>query len=388
MAPVVRALRVNPAYEPRVCVTAQHRQMLDQVLELFDIVPDVDLNLMRAGQSLSSLTCAALQGLDKVLDTFAPHVILVHGDTTTTLAASIAAFYRRIPIGHVEAGLRTGNLWSPWPEEMNRRLTDAIADLYFAPTKQARDNLLREGADPARVVLTGNTVIDALLQVIGRLRSDEGLRRRVAERFPFLEDERRLILVTGHRRENFGEKFASFCRALRRIATERPDVRIVYAVHFNPNVQQPVRSILDNLPNVNLIAPQEYLAFVYLMMRAYLIITDSGGIQEEAPALGKPVLVVRDTTERPEAIEAGTARLVGTGTAAIVAAVAQLLDDAGAYARMAHAHSPYGDGRATERIVTALGRRLPELPQRRLALSHTAAAPGGARTDLVKRTAT
>ena len=388
MAPLVRALTVNPGYEPCVCVTAQHRQMLDQVLKLFDIVPNFDLNLMRTGQSLSGVTCAALQGLDPVLDTFAPDVILVHGDTTTTLAASIAAFYRRIPIGHVEAGLRTGNLQSPWPEELNRRIADAIADLYFAPTEQARRNLLREGADPARVVLTGNTVVDALLQVVERLRSDEALRRDVAARFPFLDDDRRLILVTGHRRENFGEKFVSFCRALRRIATERPGVQIVYPVHFNPNVQQPVRSILSNLANVSLIEPQEYLPFVYLMMRAYLIITDSGGIQEEAPALGKPVLVVRDTTERPEAIEAGTARLVGTGTEAILAAVMQLLDDDGQYERMAHAHSPYGDGRATERIVAALGRRLPELPQRRPPISAHAAAPLASFADFLERTAT
>lgn len=388
MAPLVHALRVNPDYEPRVCVTAQHRQMLDQVLKLFDIVPDFDLNLMRTGQSLSSVTCAALQGLDSVLDTFAPDVILVHGDTTTTLAASMAAFYRGIPIGHVEAGLRTGNLWSPWPEEMNRRLTDAIADLYFAPTEQARRNLLREGADPAHIVLTGNTVIDALLQVVARLRSDDTLRGSVAARFPFLDDNRRMILVTGHRRENFGEKFVSFCRALRRIATERPDIRVVYAVHFNPNVQKPVRSILHNLANVSLIEPQEYLPFVYLMMRAYLIITDSGGIQEEAPALGKPALVARDTTERPEAIEAGTARLVGTGTESIVAAVTQLLDDAGEYERMAHAHSPYGDGRATERIVAALERRLLELPQQRVPISPPAATPIASVTELIKRTGT
>jgi UDP-N-acetylglucosamine 2-epimerase (hydrolysing) len=240
---------MKPGYEPRVCVTAQHRQMLDQVLKLFDIVPDFDLDLMRTGQSLSGVTCAALRGLDTVLDSFAPDVILVHGDTTTTLAASLAAFYRRIPVGHVEAGLRTGNLWSPWPEELNRRIADAIADLYFAPTEQARRNLLREGADPARVVLTGNTVIDALLQVVEQLRSDETLRRSVAARFPFLDDDRRMILVTGHRRENFGENFWSFSRALRRIATERPEIRIAYAVHFNPNVQRPVRSILNNLAN-------------------------------------------------------------------------------------------------------------------------------------------
>lgn len=366
MAPLVRALAAHPACEARVCVTAQHRQMLDQVLELFGIVPDFDLNLMQAKQTLSGVTCGVLQGLDNVLQTFPADVMLVHGDTTTTLAASIAAFYRRVPVAHVEAGLRTGNLWSPWPEEMNRRVADAIAEVYFAPTAQARDNLLREGADPARVVLTGNTVIDALLQVVERLRTEETLRRRVAGRFPFLDDDRRLILVTGHRRENFGEKFVSFCTALRRIATERADVRIVYAVHLNPNVQQPVHSILDNVANVTLIEPQEYLPFVYLMTRAHLIVTDSGGIQEEAPALGKPVLVVRDTTERPEAIEAGTARLVGTDTETIVAGVTQLLDDGREYERMAHAHSPYGDGRATERIIAALEHRFLEPASRRL----------------------
>ena len=371
MAPVVHALKAHLGYEPRVCVTAQHRQMLDQVLELFDIVPDFDLNLMRAGQSLTSLTCAVLQGVDDVLDTFAPDVVLVHGDTTTTLAASMAAFHRRVPIGHVEAGLRTHNLRSPWPEEMNRRVADAIADLYFAPTQQARRNLLREGANPARVVLTGNTVIDALLQVVERLQSEESLRHRVAARFPRLDHAKRMILVTGHRRENFGEKFVSFCTALRRIATERPDVQIVYAVHLNPNVQQPVRSILHDLANVILIDPQEYLPFVYLMMRAHLIVTDSGGIQEEAPALGKPVLVVRDTTERPEAVEAGTARLVGTGTEAIVGAVAQLLDHDREYERMAQAHSPYGDGRATEQIIAALDREFLELPHRRLPISRS-----------------
>jgi len=370
MAPLVEALRANPAYEPAVCVTAQHRQMLDQVLGLFEIVPDFDLNLMRANQSLSEVTCGALQGLRHVLEETAPDFILVHGDTTTTLAASIAAFYQRIPIGHVEAGLRTGNLSSPWPEEMNRRLTDAIADLYFAPTQQACRNLLREGAAPEHVILTGNTVIDALLRVVERLRRDQALCSQIAARFPFLDnDDRRLILVTGHRRENFGEKFLSFCRALRHIAAERSDVRIVYAVHFNPHVRQPVRLVLDDLNNVHLIEPQEYLPFVYLMMRSYLIITDSGGIQEEAPSLGKPVLVVRDTTERPEAIEAGTARLVGTDTNAVVAAVVELLDNEAEYERMARAHNPYGDGRASERIIAALDRRLSA------AADHAAAVP-------------
>jgi len=354
MAPLVHALQADDTFESQVCVTAQHRQMLDQVLELFGITPDYDLNLMREGQSLSGITCDVLRGMRRVLEDFAPHLVLVHGDTTTTLAASLAAFYHRIAVGHVEAGLRTGNINSPWPEEMNRRVTDLVATWHFAPTERSRANLLREGADPQRVILTGNTVIDALLQVCAHLRHDTAASARLAEQFPFLDARRLLILVTGHRRESFGQPFIHFCKALRSIALQRPGVQLVYAVHLNPQVQQPVRSILSDLPNVHLIPPQDYLPFVYLLTRAHLIITDSGGIQEEAPTLGKPVLVVRDTTERPEAIEAGTARLVGTNTNRIVSAVTGLLDDDVDYARMARAHNPYGDGHATRRILDVL----------------------------------
>jgi len=354
MAPVVFALRDLTDFKVGVCVTAQHRHMLDQVLTLFGITPDFDLNLMRAGQTLSAITSGIIEGINTVYEAFEPDIALVHGDTTTTLGASLAAFYQHIPIGHVEAGLRTGNLLSPWPEEMNRRVTDAVTSWFFAPTPEARDNLLREGAEADRIVLTGNTVIDALLTVAQRLKGDAALRQEVASRFPFLDASRRLILVTGHRRENFGDKFDQFCGALRRIAERRPDVQIVYPVHLNPQVQAPVRSILSHVPGVHLIEPQDYLPFVYLMMRAYLIVTDSGGIQEEAPALGKPVLVTRDTTERPEAIAAGTARLVGTEMDTIVRTVIRLLDDEDEYQRMAHAHNPYGDGRASARIARAL----------------------------------
>lgn len=312
MAPLVQALQAEAGIASAVCVSAQHREMLDQVLRLFDIVPAFDLNVMRKGQTLSEVTSAVLVGINRVLDTYAPDAVLVHGDTTTTLATSLAAFYRRIPLGHVEAGLRTRNIWSPWPEELNRRLTDAVATWHFAPTAQSRQNLLDEGIEPERITMTGNTVIDALLAVKYRLDSDPALAGEMAALYPFLQASRRLILVTGHRRENFGEPFERFCVALRLLAARHPDVQIVYPVHLNPNVQKPVRAILGGHDNIHLIAPQGYLPFVYLMDRAYLIVTDSGGIQEEAPALGKPVLVTRDTTERPEAIAAGTARLVGT----------------------------------------------------------------------------
>ncbi|WP_197328983.1 non-hydrolyzing UDP-N-acetylglucosamine 2-epimerase [Ralstonia syzygii] len=354
MAPLVQALQAEQGIVSSVCVSAQHREMLDQVLQLFDIVPEFDLNVMRSGQTLSDVTSAVLDGINGVLDAYAPDAVLVHGDTTTTLAASLAAFYRRIPVGHVEAGLRTGNVWSPWPEELNRRVTDAIATWHFAPTAESRQNLLDEGIEPRRVTLTGNTVIDALLAVKYRLDADPALAAEIASAYPFLDSARRLILVTGHRRENFGEPFERFCVALRLLAARHPDVQIVYPVHLNPNVQQPVRAILSGHDNVHLMDPQDYLPFVYLMDRAYLIVTDSGGIQEEAPALGKPVLVTRDTTERPEAVASGTALLVGTDTARIVHAAETLLDDSAAYLRMAHAHNPYGDGQACRRIVEAL----------------------------------
>jgi UDP-N-acetylglucosamine 2-epimerase (non-hydrolysing) len=350
MAPVIQALAEAGGLEQRVCVTAQHRDMLDQVLGLFDIRPDYDLDIMRQGQDLTHITGAVLSGLAPVLDEFKPARVLVHGDTTTTFAASLAAFYRKIPVGHVEAGLRTGDIHAPWPEEMNRRLTDAIADQFYAPTETARQNLLREGIEGARIFVTGNTVIDALMHVVDRLRGDGAVRQQMAERFPFLDAGRRLILVTGHRRENFGEGFESICTALARLG-RRPDVQIVYPVHLNPNVREPVNRLLGATPGVHLIEPVEYLPFVHLMDRAHVVVTDSGGIQEEAPSLGKPVLVMRARTERPEAVEAGTVKLVGTDADTIVGQCQRLLDDDTAHAAMSRAHNPYGDGQASRRIV-------------------------------------
>ena len=354
MAPLICALQANPAFDSRVCVTGQHREMLDQVLRLFGIEPDYDLNLMQTGQNLASLTSGVLTGVDTVFDDFLPDVVLVHGDTTTTLAATLGAFYRGIPVGHVEAGLRTGNMHSPWPEEMNRRVTDTLASWFFAPTMQAKDNLLREGVDPEKIIVTGNTIIDALLQMAQELEHNTARRHAIAARHPYLDATKKLILVTGHRRENFGRKFQDFCMALRILAETHPEIQIVYPVHLNPQVQQPVRTILAGLPNVYLIEPQEYLSFIFLMSHAYLILTDSGGIQEEAPSLGKPVLVTRDTTERPEAIAAGTARLIGTNTTAIVSAVELLINNQEEYASMAYAHNPYGDGNASARIIETL----------------------------------
>lgn len=351
MAPVHRALAQDPRFRVRVCVTAQHREMLDQVLELFGIEPEYDLDLMRPGQDLSAITGSVLEGLKGVLEEAAPDYVLVHGDTTTTMAASLAAYYARVPVGHVEAGLRTGDIYSPWPEEMNRRLTGSIATLHFAPTEAARANLQREGVDDARIAVTGNTVIDALLTMVERARA--GGEGEFSERFEGIDLDRRLVLVTGHRRENFGGGFERICEALAELS-RTPDVEIVYPVHLNPNVQEPVHRILGSLPNVHLIAPQEYLPFLFLMDRAHLIITDSGGIQEEAPSLGKPVLVMRDTTERPEAVEAGTVRLVGTDAKVIVDAARTLLEDEDEYRSMSFAHNPYGDGAASKRIADAL----------------------------------
>lgn len=354
MAPLVLALRKVPAFEVRVCVTGQHRQMLDQVLELFGITPEYDLNLMKPGQDLTDITVGVLQGLKPVLADWRPDIVLVHGDTSTTMAASLAAFYQRIPVGHVEAGLRTGNMLSPWPEEANRTLTGVLAQWHFAPTAVSRDNLLREGVAPASIHVTGNTVIDALLQVRDRVRDNAALQAGFRRDFSFLPDESRLILVTGHRRENFGDGFERICQALVRIAKEHPDVQVLYPVHLNPNVQEPVRRILGGVGNVHLIPPQDYLPFVYLMNRSTLILTDSGGIQEEAPSLGKPVLVMRDTTERPEAVAAGTVRLVGTDVDLICQETTRLLSDDAAYAAMSFAHNPYGDGHACQHIVQVL----------------------------------
>ena len=357
MAPVVKALssRSGNGVSVRVCVTAQHREMLDQVLSLFSITPDYDLDLMREGQSLTDITVNVLRGVEGVLDDFNPQRVLVHGDTTTTFATSLAAFYKKVPVAHVEAGLRTRNIHAPWPEEANRRLTASLADLHFAPTERARRNLLEEAIPDDAIRVTGNTVVDALLETARMLGADEGRQRELDRAFDYLDPDKRLLLITGHRRENFGAGFERICQALAELA-RREDVEILYPVHLNPNVRTPVGAILSGLPNVHLVEPLDYLPFVYLMSRSYLIITDSGGIQEEAPSLGKPVLVMRETTERPEAVEAGTVRLVGTDVRRIVGEATRLLEDAGAYETMARTHNPYGDGQAAARIADEICR--------------------------------
>lgn len=354
MAPLVLALAADKRFEAKVCVTGQHREMLDQVLGLFSITPDYDLKIMKPGQDLTDVTTAILQGLKAVLNEFKPDIVLVHGDTATTFAASLAAYYQQIPVAHVEAGLRTGNLYSPWPEEGNRKLTGALAKLNFAPTETSRDNLLREGVNPANIVITGNTVIDALLDVVKRLDQDPHLLAQASAPAAFLNPGRKMILVTGHRRESFGDGFERICQALMEVAQQHPEVDIVYPVHLNPNVREPVNRLLNGINNIYLIAPLDYLPFVHMMTRAHIILTDSGGIQEEAPSLGKPVLVMRDTTERPEAVSAGTVKLVGTHTAHIVRELNRLLVDATAYRDMSYAHNPYGDGNACRRILEAL----------------------------------
>lgn len=354
MAPLARLLGGDPRFDCRICVTGQHRQMLDQVLTIFDLEANYDLQIMRPNQDLSDVTSAVLLGMRKVFEQFRPDIVLVHGDTATTFAASLAAYYQQIPIGHVEAGLRTHNLYSPWPEEANRKLTGALTELHFAPTRTAAANLKREGVAEDQIHVTGNTVIDALLQVVARLKTDEALKGQVAERLPPLDAGRKLLLVTGHRRESFGGGFERICLALSRIAQAHADVDVVYPVHLNPKVQEPVNRLLAGIPNIRLIEPQEYLPFVYLMDCAHLVLTDSGGVQEEAPSLGKPVLVMRDTTERPEAVDAGTVKLVGTDAELIERQVTRLLNDAEEYARMSFAHNPYGDGVASQRIVDTL----------------------------------
>ncbi|MGF6137730.1 UDP-N-acetylglucosamine 2-epimerase (non-hydrolyzing) [Pseudomonas laurylsulfatiphila] len=354
MAPLALALAADERFEAKVCVTGQHREMLDQVLGLFAIEPDFDLNIMKPGQDLTDVTSAILQGLKKVLAEFKPDIVLVHGDTATTFAASLAAYYQQIPVAHVEAGLRTGNLYSPWPEEGNRKLTGALANLHFAPTETSQANLLREGVDPDTIVVTGNTVIDALLDVVKRLDQDQELLAQASAPAAFLDPARKLILVTGHRRESFGDGFERICQALMEVAQQHPDVDIVYPVHLNPNVREPVNRLLTGIHNIYLIDPLDYLPFVHMMSRAHIILTDSGGIQEEAPSLGKPVLVMRDTTERPEAVAAGTVKLVGTETADIARELNRLLTDTVAYRTMSYAHNPYGDGKACQRIIEAL----------------------------------
>jgi len=354
MAPLVLALAADDRFEAKVCVTGQHREMLDQVLGLFAITPDFDLNIMKPGQDLTDVTTAILQGLKPVLSEFKPDIVLVHGDTATTLAASLAAYYQQIPVAHVEAGLRTGNLYSPWPEEGNRKLTGALATLNFAPTDTSQDNLLREGISQGNIIVTGNTVIDALLDVVKRLDQDPALLAQASAPAEFLDPSRKLILVTGHRRESFGDGFERICHALIEVAQQHPEVDIVYPVHLNPNVREPVNRLLNGIGNIYLIAPLDYLPFVHMMSRAHIILTDSGGIQEEAPSLGKPVLVMRDTTERPEAVTAGTVKLVGTHTVDIVRELNRLLLDKAAYQAMSYAHNPYGDGNACQRILEAL----------------------------------
>jgi len=354
MAPLALMLSKDSRFDCRICVTGQHREMLDQVLKIFQLEAAYDLKIMRPKQDLSDVTSAVLLGMREVFQQFRPDIVLVHGDTATTLSASLAAYYHQIPIGHVEAGLRTHNLYSPWPEEANRKLTGALTALHFAPTQSAQANLRREGVNESDILVTGNTVIDALLQVVERLKGDGALVQDVQRQLPQLASDRRMILVTGHRRESFGGGFERMCKALATIASDFPAVDIVYPVHLNPQVQEPVNRLLASIPNIHLIEPQEYLPFVYLMDRADLVLTDSGGVQEEAPSLGKPVLVMRDTTERPEAVEAGTVKLVGTDAQLIVEEVTRLLTDDEEYARMSFAHNPYGDGAACKRIADAL----------------------------------
>ena len=358
MAPLVKALQKDTEhFETRVCVTAQHRQMLDQVLEVFGITPEYDLNIMAPNQDLYDITAKVLLGLREVLKDFRPDTVLVHGDTTTSMAASLAAFYMQIPVGHVEAGLRTYNMLSPWPEEMNRQVTDRICTYYFAPTDESRANLLQENIDAKKIFITGNTVIDALLMAVDIISTAAGVKEKMAKELQekgYTVGDREYILVTGHRRENFGDGFLHICKAIKELAALHPEMDIVYPVHLNPNVQKPVYELLSGLSNVYLISPLDYLPFIYAMQHSTLLLTDSGGVQEEAPSLGKPVLVMRDTTERPEAVEAGTVKLVGTDAEAIVSNVTALLQDKEMYKRMSETHNPYGDGQACERIIAAL----------------------------------
>lgn len=354
MAPVVKALLdAKPAVDGRICVTGQHREMLDQVLSVFSMKPEWDLSVMRTEQDLAEVTTRVLSGLQTVLRGWRPDLVLVHGDTTTSFAASLAAFYEGIEVGHVEAGLRTWNRLQPWPEEINRRLTGVLASYHFAPTLSAKKNLMRESVSSDRIWVTGNTVVDALNHVVTKTRVDPNLKAELRERFSYLDEKKKLIVVTGHRRENLGTGLLEVCRALRSIS-ERKDNEIVFPVHLNPEVRRPVQAQLGNLPNVHLVDPVDYPTFIGLLDRAYLIITDSGGIQEEAPSLGKPVLVTREVTERPEAVRAGIVRLVGADESAIVGEVSRLLDDSDFYDNVSTAENPYGDGQAASRIVKAI----------------------------------
>lgn len=356
MAPLVKAFEQHNAsrFMIKVCVTAQHREMLDQVLDLFEITPDYDLDIMKPGQDLYNVTSNVLLGMKSVLEEYRPDLVFVHGDTTTTFAAALAAFYQQIPVAHVEAGLRTGDIYSPWPEEANRQLTTQIAAYHFAPTETSRANLLKENVDDQKITVTGNTVIDALFLALGKIKTDKKLEEQIIHKLSTMnyqpQDDRKIILVTGHRRENHGLGFINICTALKEIAITNSDIDIVYPVHLNPNVQKPVKELLSGIDNVHLIEPLQYEEFIYLMDRSYFIITDSGGVQEEAPSLGKPVLVMRDITERPEAVEAGTVKLVGTDTKMIIKEAQRLIDDWQAYNKMSKAHNPYGDGSSCRKI--------------------------------------
>ena len=356
MAPLVKAFEAyRDDFDMRVCVTAQHREMLDQVLEMFEIEPYYDLNIMKAGQDLYDITANVLLGMRDVLSNFKPDVVLVHGDTTTTSATSLASFYQKIAVGHVEAGLRTGDIYSPWPEEANREITGVLANYHFAPTPTSQNNLLKENKNPNNIIVTGNTVIDALFLALDKIETNSLLQEKVMSQISnsgySINPDKKLILVTGHRRENFGQGFINICQALKKLAIDNPNIDIVYPVHLNPNVQQPVKELLSDISNVYLIKPLQYESFIYLMNQSYFIITDSGGVQEEAPSLGKPVLVMRNTTERPEAVEAGTVKLVGTDPNKIIQEAQTLLDSPSAYKIMSQAHNPYGDGKASIRII-------------------------------------
>jgi len=355
MAPLCKEFEKHTdIFQVKVCVTAQHREMLDQVLSVFEIIPDYDLNVMKSDQNLSDVTSSVLLGMEGVINDFEPDLILVHGDTATTFAVALSAYYKQIAIGHIEAGLRTGDLYSPWPEEGNRKLTGALTDYHFAPTETSRNNLLNEGVSESKIIVTGNTVIDALQVIVQRIDNDDKLRSKLVKAIidsGFTCLDSRFVLVTGHRRENFGKGFLNICNALKEIAKKNPSINILYPVHLNPNVRKPVKELLSGISNIKLVEPFQYEEFIYLMSKSYLILTDSGGIQEEAPSLGKPVLVMRDTTERPEALQAGTVKLVGSGQKNIVKEVQLLIDDLHEYEKMSQAHNPYGDGEASRRII-------------------------------------
>lgn len=355
MAPVVKIFNNTQEFSSKVCITAQHREMLDQVLEIFKIEPDYDLNIMKKGQDLFDITSEVIKGMKEVLRNYKPDLVLVHGDTTTSTFAALSAFYEQIQVGHVEAGLRTGNIYSPWPEEMNRMITKCLTTLHFSPTNWAKENLLRENVSSKNIIVTGNTVIDALYQVLENIKDDNSLKSNIEDEiiengFPNINN-RKFVLITGHRRENFGEGFINICKSLKDLAIKYADFDFVYPVHLNPNVRKPVYDILERVKNIYLIEPLKYVSFLYAMSKSYLVLTDSGGIQEEAPSLGKPVLVMRDTTERPEGLNAGTVKLVGTDYDRIVGEVSELIDNQDSYIRMSTAHNPYGDGKAADRIL-------------------------------------